>query len=290
MEFDALWVAGLQADRMPAPTSPDALIPLELQREAGVPEATAAGVLLEQATLRNSSAGSAAAARSVLSWPEREGDAELDDESVARAFPMCTGAAAHSPQALLRHVLFEHRPELDAVTDDRAPPLAAQSARGGAAILELQSRCPFKAQAQLRLQRRAAASSLRRVSMRPNAVGSFTPCSRKSGAHCARNRLCSQHRSMIWNGECANAAQRLAAAQLRPDYAHARTSGEPRSREHRSTDHAAVGDREAAAAIQSAFRRSCRAILDRRPEVTLRPDRIDELAEGGELLIDYKLG
>ena len=35
MRFDALWVAGLDAERWPAPVNPDALIPLELQRAAG---------------------------------------------------------------------------------------------------------------------------------------------------------------------------------------------------------------------------------------------------------------
>ena len=49
MHFDALWVTGLDADHIPAPVNPDALIPLELQRTAGIPEATASGVL-QQAT------------------------------------------------------------------------------------------------------------------------------------------------------------------------------------------------------------------------------------------------
>ena len=44
MRFDALWVAGLHAERWPAPVNPDPLIPLELQRAAQIPEATAVGV------------------------------------------------------------------------------------------------------------------------------------------------------------------------------------------------------------------------------------------------------
>src|SRR4029453_5075559 len=44
MLFDALWVTGLDADHIPAPVNPDALIPLELQRLPRIPEGTARGV------------------------------------------------------------------------------------------------------------------------------------------------------------------------------------------------------------------------------------------------------
>jgi hypothetical protein len=49
-------------------------------------------------------------------------------------------------------VLFDQRPSLQTMRDDRAPSLALSEARGGARTVELQSRCPFRAQAEIRLR------------------------------------------------------------------------------------------------------------------------------------------
>src|SRR5690606_24375387 len=152
MQFDALWVAGLDADRLPAPINPDTLIPIELQRRAGIPESTAEGVLDQAAAqlqrwLRSTK-------RLVLSWPKRAGDAVLQlSPLVARL-----GIEPRSPQARHAHAslsehLFAARPQLEEVQDDQAPPLA-RAASGGARTIELQSRCAFRAQAELRLHAR----------------------------------------------------------------------------------------------------------------------------------------
>ena len=75
MYFDALWVTGLDADHIPAPVNPDGLIPLELQRTAGIPEATPAGVLQQAKTQLKRWTNSAPTV--VLSWPQRDGDVGL---------------------------------------------------------------------------------------------------------------------------------------------------------------------------------------------------------------------
>ena len=151
MHFDALWVTGLDADHIPAPVNPDALIPLELQRTAGIPEATASGVLQQATTQLQRWASSAP--KVMLSWPQRDGDMHL-----ARS-PLLDQIVAASelvlqpgPATSLRRVLFDQRPTLHTIRDDRAPPLSASDARGGARTLELQSRCPFRAQAEIRLR------------------------------------------------------------------------------------------------------------------------------------------
>jgi hypothetical protein len=92
MNFDALWVTGLDADHIPAPVNPDALIPLELQRIAGIPEATPSGVL-KLATLQLQR-WTSSAAKVVLSWPQRDGDIHL-----ARS-PLLDHVAAADEQAL----------------------------------------------------------------------------------------------------------------------------------------------------------------------------------------------
>ncbi len=94
MHFDALWVTGLDADHIPAPVNPDALIPLELQRTAGIPEATASGVL-QQATTQLQR-WSSSAPKVMLSWPQRDGGVHLCTQPVAGSDRGCerTRAAA----------------------------------------------------------------------------------------------------------------------------------------------------------------------------------------------------
>lgn len=285
MEFDALWIAGLQADRMPSPVSPDALIPLELQREAGVPEATAQGSLRRAQTQFDRWMRSARTIR--LSWPQREGDAELTMSPMLTEFS-AVQLGAGLPHAL-RQTFFDHRPQLDVVTDDRAPTLDAGSARGGAAILELQSRCPFKAQGQLRLR----ADPMPQVNLGVDAPD------RGAILHGVLEEVWGSLRTQQALLELPNdvleqrvhaIAQRLVAKQLRPD---------TRVRERLASLETANTVRQVMQLL--AIERQRPPFTVRFAEaaehfsigglaVTLRPDRIDELIGGGELLIDYKLG
>lgn len=285
MQFDALWVAGLQADRMPAPLNPDPLIPLELQRENGIPEATPAGLLqLAQLQLER---WKRSARTIVFSWPERDGDAELSISPLIAQYPM--GAAITKTAPSLRETLFAARPAFERIDDGRAPPLTGTTASGGAAILELQSRCPFKAHAQLRLK----ADPMIRVG-----VG-VEPADRGGILH--------QVLQDVW-GELGTQAALLALDDAELER-RVRESAQLRTIATLQPD-TRVRERLAALEIETTVRRVMQllAIEKQRPpfrvrfaetaerysigglNVTLRPDRIDELAEGGELLIDYKLG
>ncbi len=285
MQFETLWVAGLQADRMPAPLNPDPLIPLELQRAAGLPEATPAGLLqLAQLQLNR---WERSARRIVFSWPERDGDAELSMSPLIARYP--AGEAIAKATATLRETVFNGRPAFEMLNDERAPALTGTTAGGGAAILELQSRCPFRAQAQLRLK----AQPLRRVG-----VG-VDPAERGGILH--------QVLQDIW-GALGTQAELLALSD--EELARrVRESAELRTIAALQPD-TRVHERLAALEIENTVRQVLLllAIEKQRPpfrvrfaeaaerytigglNVTLRPDRIDELAEGGELLIDYKLG
>jgi ATP-dependent helicase/nuclease subunit B len=285
MQFDALWVAGLQADRLPAPMNPDPLIPLELQRAASVPEATATGSL--QVSTLQLARWIRSAPRVVLSWPERDGDAELTVSPLIAHFGKGERIAKSTPS--LRASLFLQRPSAEAVRDDHAPALTEAVASGGATILELQSRCPFKANAQLRLK----AQPVSRVSL------GVEPADRGGILHSVLQdiwgSLGTQDALLALTDE--ELGQRVLASAQR----HASAALTPDSR---------VRERLAALEVASTVRQvvTLLAIEKLRPpfrvrfaeaserysigglSVTLRPDRIDELHDGGELLIDYKLG
>lgn len=287
MQFDALWVAGLDAERLPAPSNPDTLIPIELQRRAGIPEASPSGVLDQAATQLQRWLRSAK--QVVLSWPKREGDAELQLSPLVAQLGIDPRTSDAAPRAAsLSELIFSARPSLDQVADETAPRIVG-AARGGARTIELQSRCAFRAQAELRLR----AEPLPKVSL------GVEPMDRGAILH----RVLED----IWGGLGTHAqllatdveelerrvresAQRHAARSIRPDTRHR--------------------IRLAALEIESVVRQVLRLLEVERARppfsvrfaeaaetysiggltITLRPDRIDELSTGGALLIDYKLG
>lgn len=289
MQFDALWVTGLDADRWPAAINPDALIPIELQREAGIPEASAAG-MLRQAVTQLQRWTSSARSAVVLSWPERDGDVEFVRSPlltrVEETGDVSLPVASVTP---LRHAIFSDRPTLELFRDDRAPALSAQEARGGARIIELQSRCPFRAQAELRLD----AQPLPRVSLGVEPVD--------------RGTILHRVLEDVW-GFLQNQKNLLdiddASLEARVRESAARHTMQALAAD---TPH---GSRLAALEKESVVRLVMRLLATERTRppftvqlaeameqfrigglsVRLRPDRIDLLEGGGQLLIDYKLG
>ncbi len=165
MQFDAVWVMGLHAGEWPPAPEPDPFLPIELQREYGLPDANAELCLrLARHKLQRLVS---AAPEVVLSWPEHDDDAELRvspllSEFVA-AYPdtekrldkpvqsFVEGLRANDVWGGVGAQLFTTRPALETFVDDMAPPQFPGAAKGGSRIVELQSRCPFRAQAELRL-------------------------------------------------------------------------------------------------------------------------------------------
>jgi ATP-dependent helicase/nuclease subunit B len=287
MQFDALWVAGLDADSLPAPVNPDALIPLELQREAGMPDASPEGVL-SQAT-RQLQRWRSSADEVILSWPRQESDVQLMRSPLLpqeTASPVV--AQTRKPASTLRRLVFEARPTLESLRDDRAPHLPPQAARGGVRTLELQSVCAFRAQAEIRLR----AEPMPRVSL------GVEPADRGALLHRVLEdvwgELRTQQRLLASGDEdllaiVRESAQRH-AAQLQPVTRY-------RSRLVALEVESAVRQVSKLLALEK-LRPPFAVKLAEAPEsytlgglsITLRPDRIDRLDSGGELLIDYKLG
>lgn len=288
MTFDAMWVMGLDASRLPEPVNPDPLLPLAMQRAAKVPEASAEGVIQQsRARLQR---WTRSAPEVILSWPHQEGEAELRPSPMLSQWPAIKGSdiavAAVRP---LRRTLFDQRPLLEHMHDENAPRLTVRSARGGAMTLELQSRCAFRAQAQIRL----GAEALPQVSI------GVEPIDRGIILH----RVLEE----VWGSLRSQAA--LVALDEHTLAERVRVSAE---RHTLQALQPTVRYRERLAALEAvniakqvlqllmlekqrpAF--SLRVTETSEPyaigglSITLQPDRIDELTNGGNLLIDYKLG
>lgn len=288
MTFDAMWVMGLDASRLPEPVNPDPLLPLAMQRAAKVPESSAEGVMQQsRARLQR---WTSSAPDVILSWPHQEGEAELQPSPMLSPWPTIKGSdiavAAVRP---LRRTLFDQRPLLEHMHDETAPRLTARTARGGAMTLELQSRCAFRAQAQIRL----GAEALPEVSI------GVEPIDRGIILH----RVLEE----IWGSLGSQAAlialdeQTLAERVRASAERHTLKALQPtvRYRERLAALEAANVAKQVLQLLMLEKQRpafSLRVTETSEPyaigglSITLQPDRIDELANGGQLLIDYKLG
>lgn len=149
VRYDGIWVAGLSAETWPPAAQPDPLLPALLQRDAGVPEASAAGQL--SLALQRMRQWQQRSVRRVWSWSRSESDLPRDRSPLLGE----PSGATPAPAFELRAWLLAHAPTLEAWHDDYGPPWPrSRELRGGTSLLELQSQCPFRAFAELRLKAR----------------------------------------------------------------------------------------------------------------------------------------
>lgn len=288
MTFDATWVMGLDAARLPEAVNPDPLLPVALQRAAKIPEATAEGIMqLSRARLAR---WTSSAPQVVLSWPRQEGEAELQPSPMLAAWPTVKGSdIAIASVRPLRRTLFDQRPLLEQMRDEAAPRLTVKTTRGGAMTVELQSRCPFRAQAQIRL----GAEDMPTVSI------GVEPIDRGIILHRVLEEIWGSLRSHagLLAVDEETLAQRVRASAER----HTMKALQPTVR-YRQRLAALEANNVAKQVMQllavEKLRPSFALQLTEKSEpyaigglsITLQPDRIDELSGGGYLLIDYKLG
>lgn len=147
MQFDYLWVMGMQDDQWPATTPINAFIPVSLQREFNIPSSSADAQLELAKGITDKLIQSAKEV--VFSYSRQEGD------RISR------------PSPLISHIDNEYEPteqfqdykkiifdtsKVESFIDINAPVIpAGKTANGGSSLFKDQSACPFKAFARHRL-------------------------------------------------------------------------------------------------------------------------------------------
>jgi ATP-dependent helicase/nuclease subunit B len=148
LRYDGIWVSGLHAGVLPQRARFDAFIPVSLQREAGIIAADAAALVGQAEQALNILCHSSH--EFVVSAPAHAADLELVPSPLLAPFALESFAAtppvAEPPQLIRASRRLETF--IDEVGDGwpEAVPLPS-----GTRAIELQSRCPFRAYAQLRL-------------------------------------------------------------------------------------------------------------------------------------------
>jgi len=152
LQFDALWLMGMSDNVWPAAPRPNPFISLVLQRQHEMPHATATR---ELAVARKLSQRLLASAGTIIvSYPASGAGAEfLRPSSLFSQLPRLKPSALALWQGQRWREIIRRRQDLELLTEDPAPAIDLQNEkiRGGSSIIRLQSNCPFRAFAELRL-------------------------------------------------------------------------------------------------------------------------------------------
>jgi ATP-dependent helicase/nuclease subunit B len=287
MSFDGLWICGLDTDHWPGPSAADPFLPRSWQLRRGVPGVSPA--LAHAAARDRLEALTGSAPEVILSVPAFDRDAPLLPSALLAETPSLA-EVPRWPAADAVAAMFDGRPGLERLVDGRMTAWSgSETLRGGARVLELQAACPFRAQAELRLDARPVED----------------PAPGLDGA--SRGRLVHDTLAEVWLALGSNA--HLAGM---PDV-------ERRSLVRGAIDHC-FGPRlrdadevgRALLAIEAAWlelrilellaadeARSGFEVLHVEQDVVLeigglplrlRPDRVDRLVDGSLAVIDYKTG
>ena len=286
LTFDHLWIMGLTADAWPPPSKPNPLLPIELQRAAGMPGAGAAAEL--QRARRQLQRLLQSAPEVIVSHATVDADRKLAPSPLIASFEQweAPARAARLIDAMAAVALMSSH---DAVAPPWRPLMPL---RGGAAVVQNQAACPFRAFAVHRLNARAIESPHDGFDYRE------------------RGQLVHDTLAAFWTSLPELTRDALAATpeqQRRVLLRDAADAAQLRLQRRRGRLSAALTELESARLVRvteqwlqyeirtrSAFRvvaiEEARTMQVGPLTLAARLDRVDECPDGARIVIDYKTG
>jgi ATP-dependent helicase/nuclease subunit B len=150
LEFDSIWVMGLQHDQWPSPPSRNPLLPYSLQQRFKMPHASAEQEYrfckkMTQWFFSNTS-------QSIFSSPEWDKDRPLRVSGLIHSIPLIhkdqLALAPYEPLEIQIYNTLRYQ----ASRDEYGPRITgSEECRGGSSLFKYQAACPFKAFAEIRL-------------------------------------------------------------------------------------------------------------------------------------------
>lgn len=285
MQFDYLWVMGVQDDNWPALMLANAFIPIACQREFNIPIASA-DAQLELAKLVTDKL-IMSAKEVVFSYASQEGDRLCRPSPLIKNIVKELGNEQHEDY---KNKIFESA-KIETFIDINAPEIpVGQTANGGSSLFKDQSGCPFKAFARHRLH----AESLQQTDI------GLSAAERGNLVHRALQYLWQRlkssenlkYKTELELKELIHSvvleAIKLQISQQPETFADRFTELEQQRLEQLLKQWLMIeSDRSDFKVIAT---EEWKTILFEDIELHLRVDRIDELADGRCVIIDYKTG
>lgn len=284
LKYDGLWISGCSDDAWPPPVEPIALLPVKLQREFGVTCAAAESQLRFALEMQNR--WSARGRECVYSC------ADPGDGRTASPSPLLPDTVMSPPPALPQphwRALLLAAPPLERLTDELAPPFGMGERTRGVSTLRAQSRCAFRGFAETRL-------GCERLE-RPEP--GFNERERGNLIHNALEHVWSELRgSSALLSIAPDAQQRLLEESVTRALEKACRQRDPGPR-WRLRERERMGivlrkwldvEREREPFSVEQLEHGARIARHAGLEFSVRIDRVDRLADGARVLIDYKTG
>jgi ATP-dependent helicase/nuclease subunit B len=288
LNYDGLWVSGCSDSQWPPPADPIPLLPVRLQREFGVISAAAETQLKFSSDLQSRWLGRAL--ECVFSHANPADGSISAPSPLVRASALSLYLPRHLPVAQPHwRAWFEAAPVLERVLDERAPPFAASESTRGVATLRAQSRCAFRGFAETRL----AAQPLEEP------VPGFNELERGQLVHHALQHVWSVLKdSRSLSALAPDAQQRLLrdGADVALEMVCRTRDPGPRWRLREGVRLRQVlakwldVERDRAPFAVESLEEGAQSARFAGLEFRVRIDRVDRLADGARVLIDYKSG
>jgi probable DNA repair protein len=277
LEFGHLWVLGMHDQAFPGPPRPNPFLPLQLQRKNELPHSSPERELKYAKTVL--ARLQASAPEVVFSYPTHQEDRELEPSPLVGGDGAWTNPECTTEPAVVASFLEE-------LIDETGPPLESETIqRGGVRMLKGMAECPFRAFAEFRLNAKPLEGP--DLGLNPRDKGSVV--------HLAM--------ALIW-GELKTHAALAALSTVERDELIGKTvqqaleQGSPGKRVFHVLE---------ATRLQKLLANWLEIERARSPFTVLQPeqdqmvniggvklntriDRIDELPDGRQILIDYKTG
>ena len=284
LSFDQAWLMGLSDQQWPAPAQPNPFIPFVLQNQYHMPHANAARELQYSQVLTNRLL--CCANQVIVSYPQQEGDKVLASSALIQELPKITLTDLQLPDfTTYAQQIFNQRQQ-ESLLDNHGPRREVnEHSRGGSDILKQQALCAFRGFAKHRLNAQALNQP------------QYGLTAKDQGIYLHR---CLQ---LIWQALGSQAQLNTLAEQelqtllddtirrvLRAGSANAAFAKQVEQKRLQLLlyDWLMFEKKRPAFSIQSLEAKLSASIADL--DLNLRVDRIDELADGTYLIIDYKSG
>lgn len=287
LPFDRLWISGMDDMAWPPQPKPNPLIPKAIQRELHMPHATAereltfCRIMLDQFKQ--------GAANIIFSHAEKADELELEASPLIRDLPSLPLQDLSLADYVSNTQQIYAAKQLETITDDIAPPIKDnETIRGGVSILKQQALCPFKAYAEWRLHAREMEQPLPGLRARD------------------RGEIIHKILELIWNKLLDHAGLvALSDAELtqciQTYIEEALQQSAPARQEH--PQYLALEKQRLVTllydwlqiekqrpAFKVATHEKVSQITVGPLQLNIRIDRIDQLADGTKIIIDYKTG